>query len=326
MKACKYYQKHLSLYVYGELNPVQRADVEAHIQLCGDCREALSRLQALQQLLPAQSPELPEEATMTLLRNAVSRRLRAGDPAGAGWGAGLRSLLYPAPLLRIGFAALVFLVGLLIGRQSGPAAAPGADLQQLFSAGQAVQAGEGAISPLLAGVEKIRYHPESGDMEIFYTTVNDVYLKGDLHNPAVRSMLREALLEEESPSVRLHAVKVVKSLAEKRQSIDPDLVSALVYLLQKEPNAGVRLKVIETLKALLPDENVKYTLVNILLDDPNPAMRIEALGALAGNLRGEDIDIFRRIAREDSNSFIRTRSSEMVREYDAGNIPGAGNE
>lgn len=326
MKVCKYYQKQLSLYVYGELNPAEAADVDAHVQLCGDCREALSRLQELQQLLPAPSLESPEEATMTLLRNAVSRRLRAGDPAGAGWGAGLRALLYPAPLLRIGFAALVFLVGLLVGRQSGPASTPGADLQQLFTAGQAVQSGEGAISPLLAGVEKIRYNPESGDMEIYYTTVNDVYLKGDLRNPAVRSMLREALLEEESPSVRLHAVKAVKSLAEKRQAIDPDLVSALVYLLQKEPNEGVRLKVIETLKALLPDENVKHLLVNTLLDDPNPAMRIEALDALAGNLRGDDIDIFRRIAREDSNSFIRIRSSEMVREYDAGKIPGSGNE
>lgn len=328
MKSCKSYKEKLPLFVYEELPEKEHNAVAAHLRLCPDCAADVAQLRALENVLPPSLPSEPDDATMDLLRDAISKRLHAEKPQGAGFWETAMTFLQPAPMVRIGFAMLIFVVGFLLGRQPfTDASAPAAEtspLQALFTASGEIQSQNGAINPLLAGVEKINYNPESGNMEIFYTTVNDVRLSGNLQNPAVQQMLREAILEEENPSVRLHAVKAVKALAEKESSgIDPSIIDALVYAMQKEENPGVRLKVVQALKAMLPDENAKYVLVGILLDDPNEALRIEALGALMSDkLSEENIGIFRKIARQDSNVYIQNRTSELIREYDRQPIPG----
>ena len=106
-------------------------------------------------------------------------------------------------------------MGFFIGRQTtGSVDKNQVAFQNLIAANQQVQAANSEINPLLAGVEKVKYNSQTGEVELFYTTVNDIQLNGDLNSPTVRQMLSHAMLEEENPSVRLHAVKALKVFAE----------------------------------------------------------------------------------------------------------------
>lgn len=330
MNICKQTQEKLALFVYGDLSGAEQDTVRAHLESCPDCSREVERLQALQEVLPPQPPLPADEATLIQLRNSLSQKLRQGQQTERRSFVSFWELLQPAPALRIGMAVLLFVVGFFVGRQ-GPADTPVANdlnkdaMEALFTANNLVQTGGSAINPLLASVERIKYNPDTGEMEIFYTTVNDIHLKGNMQNPAVQQMLREAILEEENLAVRLHAVKAVKSMAVEQNKMAPEILDALTYVLKKEENPGVRLKVVQALKALLPDESVKVMLVKILLDDPNPALRIEALSALMENeISIDDVNLFRKVARQDSNNYIRNRAHKMLDEYDNQAIPGSG--
>ena len=319
MSTCKNYREKRILYVYDELSEAEKSEFEVHLNTCSNCSAELAQLKKMQQTLPAQPYKEPDEATMQLLRNNISQRIRSqAIKSRNGVGNLILSLLQPAPALRIGFAMAVFAVGFFLGSRNLSSQAPQQDtaLESLLTANQQIQSQNSAINPLLASVEKISYDSQSGNIEISYTTVNDIQLQGKVENPAVRQLLRQAILERENPTVRLHAVKAVKSLVEKQTQLEPEILEALTLLINNEENLGVRLKVLNVLKALLPNPYAKATLVRILLDDPNPPMRIAALEALLDHeLAQDDIGILHQIARQDTNNYLRSQAQQTIDKY-----------
>lgn len=319
MKAHKNYQEKLLLYLYEELTDVERAEVEEHLQTCPECRTELQQLQALHQAIPAKPLIEPDEAALQQLRNTVGFEIRKGSKQIGNFFNFFISFLQPAPVLRVGFAVVLFILGFVLGRQglTSRTETAVADLQDLLTANRQIQSGNSAIDPLLASVERVQYDPQSGKIEIFYTTINDIRLRGNMQNATIKQLLREAILEEQNPTVRLHAVKAVTSVAETHVPLDKDILEALTFLLEKERNPGVRLKALGALATQLPNPYVKSTLLRILLDDPNPALRIEALeGLLAHQLSEEDINIFRSVSKQDPNSSIRAQTEKAIAQHD----------
>lgn len=320
MKAHEKYRKNLALHAFGELNEAERTELEAHLSGCAECRAELEQLQALRRAAAARPSWGPDEATLQSLRNKVSRQIRRREPQPTGFLRQWWNFLQPAPLLRIGLAAALFIIGFFLGRQ-GLTSKPGnteAVLQDLLTASGQIQSGNSAVNPLLASVERVEFDSQTGGIRIFYTTLNDIELRGNLlrqtgDGAAIRQLLREALLEEQNPAVRLHAVKAVESLAEQNAPLEGDIIEALAALLEKEQNPGVRLKVLRALKHAQPRAGLKITLLRILLNDPNPALRIEALeGLLSGELSAEDLNILKKIARQDSNSYVRSLAEQAL--------------
>lgn len=319
MNACKSYHDKVMLYFYNELPGTERLDVENHLASCDSCKAAMFQLESLQKALPEQSYDEPDEAAMQLLRNTISRRIRTEKSIGNELLNMFSTMLQPAPALRIGFALTLFVAGYFIGRQNDGAVLPGQNTQfeQLLTANEQVQSENSEINPLLASIDKLSYDAKTGNIEISYVTVNDIQLQGNMENPTVRQMLRQAILEKDNPAVRLHAVKAVKSFTESNQTqLDPGIVEALTTLIKNEDNLGVRLKVLRVLKTLLPNPYAKATLVRVLLDDPDSAMRIEALTALLEQeLEADDIGILHKIARDDSNGYIRSQAKLTIDKY-----------
>ncbi|MFQ5631520.1 MAG: anti-sigma factor family protein, partial [bacterium] len=235
MSTCKNFEQNLLLYLYDELPEVEKAGLEAHLQACAACQAELNSLREFHSIVPAKPLIEPEEASLQVLRNSVSLKIRDQQKAREKRGWRVFTFVQPSPVFQFGFVVLLLAFGFLLGRQtfsSRPAPQNDLSLESLITASQQIQATNSKIDPFLAGVEKLKFDPNTGTVEIHYNTVNDIALTGDLSNPMVRQMLRHAMLGEENPAVRLHAVKAIAGMLPEEAMLGSDLVEALTWLLQ----------------------------------------------------------------------------------------------
>ncbi len=72
---CASVQDRLVLYLEGELDPAQTADVEQHLAVCADCRKVLKEEKALTALL-AELPQAPEGSILVRTLSAKERLCR----------------------------------------------------------------------------------------------------------------------------------------------------------------------------------------------------------------------------------------------------------
>jgi len=319
MKNCQSYQKKLPLYFYRELNAAERAELEAHMLVCAACRRETEAVRATLNFIPRQPDFAPSPELLPAFRNLLSHRLRATRPPQMG----IR-LVPRHPAFQISLAVLLVLLGFFLGRrQTAPNNNSGNTLlQQLLAASQPIRFSNGELSPYLGQIERIRMQPETGLIEIEYQTVNDVAVRGNLENATIQQLLQQALQEKSSQVVRLHAVKALRGLANPPQYISSPIIDALLELLQKEENTGVRLQILGLLKSIPFTEKIKTILVQILLYDQNEALRIEAFKALTtGKLDLPEQESLLHLARLDSNSYIQYQADQKLKEILQQNRP-----
>jgi len=304
-------QKNLILYHLNELDSVERTKLDDRLQQEPELKKELEKIITLHDV--ADTKPLPEvsDETLNMLRQSVMRKLRAEQQPAISrpfW-----SFLQPGPALQFGFAALLVLLGFLFGRlQTEPVPQQNNQLAELLTASREIQAGNSDVNPLLAGVEKLRYDPQSGTLEISYTTVNDIRLRGAVEDPSVRKLLQEAVMEEERPNVRLHAVKAMELLA-KESKLDGELVETLLFLLERESNTGVRLRILSVLEGMKDNPLVRTMMMRIVLNDPDEAVRIRAMQTFTkGMISLEDMHMMRKVVKSDSNSYVRQMAEDVL--------------
>jgi len=181
--------------------------------------------------------------------------------------------------------------------------------------------GDAQVRPQLTGVEDITYDMTQGIVEIRYHTTNEVVVRGAPDDPKIQRLLQAALLDEGNPSSRLHAVKTLEA---SQVAPDKELVIALTYLVREQTDPNMRLRAVRALRRLHErtpmSETTRGVLVNVLLQAEMPALRIEALDALAGQAAprgGEETagaPSFLYEARSDSNAYVRYRAEELLQQ------------
>ena len=79
MQACEHLQENLTLYVYGELDPVTGQKVENHLKTCEGCRQEHERLSTILTRVKeaSVSPQLSPLEARAMAAN-ISRTLKAG--------------------------------------------------------------------------------------------------------------------------------------------------------------------------------------------------------------------------------------------------------
>ncbi len=94
---------------------------------------------------------------------------------------------------------------------------------------------------------------------------------------------------------------------------DPELEAALIYAMENDSVAGVRLKAAKVLQTLAMTATIKQAFMKILVRDPNSAIRIEALNALA-LLQGEmDLrPVLKEASDSDINEFVRMKAARAL--------------
>ncbi len=314
MSVCKPYEKRIVLFFYDELDAEERVGVEAHLQTCRRCREALRTLQLMGEKIPRQSVAQPDEAILQRMRNLLAQKIKAQHREKRQRKIRHFPLFSPAPFFQAGLAVLLLAVGFLLGRQSAPVENAGQSaLNNILTADRLVRTENGKIDPLFAGVECVKYNRKTGDVEIYYTTVNDIQLTGSLQDATVRQMLIHAMLEKENPAVRLHAVKAINRFTRAGGILSSDLIRSLTLLLEKEKNLGIRLQVLRLLKNIPTTRAIKDVLIRILLNDPEPAMRIQAFENLTAQKPAvPDLGEILATVNQDSSGYFKYQLKRIL--------------
>lgn len=167
-------------------------------------------------------------------------------------------------------------------------------------------------------VSGIDYNASDGLVQIQFERSTQGIVEGGIRDLRVQSLLGSALRDDENPAGRLSAARVVSESNFLDIRPDPGLISALQVVLETESNQGIRLQAIKALRSLfvaIPvSEDLKRQLFDVLLKDPNSAVRIEAMDLLTrSELVTLEMKSILESARTDLNPLIR-RKAEVVLE------------
>ena len=317
MKNCNYIRTLLPLFDSTELTAIEKRQIDDHLASCPNCREELAAMRALHADLRRVEAFEPSAAMMTDLRHGLRRRLRQ-ESLRPNWQEKLGNLLFGnfRPVVQLGFTAALLLVGVIIGRQffsAATAPAPQIDLLGYLTPGKPITIPSGYLAPSVGNVQTISIDPVTKEVQVQYSIVNDIQVRGNVDNPLIRQALSYALYSEDQPSLRLRAVKALgETYASTPSAQDEEITEALVHALENDANAGVRLKAAQVLKQLPLNALVKNTLIRALLRDENSAVRIEAIEALGkSNLTTDEQAIFH-TATSDTNEYVRLQARRLL--------------
>ncbi len=316
----------LPLYDSDELTPHERRQLEAWLHAEAEARAELEAIRALHRKLEAANQYEPQTHTLQRLRDQLFESITATQRKSS-WVQNFRDrwLGNGQPAFQLGFALALLLCGVLIGRQffarAEKVAPPIAmDLVPLLLTPQPITTAHSAYSPRLANVHKIRFDQNTNQIEIEFSTVNDVSWRGTAEDPIVRQVLAHALREENSPGLRLRAVRAMGEASIMNAKPDDDLLDALLQLLTEDGNAGVRIKAVHALKNAVGVERVKHALIQTLLHDQNAGVRIQALEALSATRFNDEKLEALEAAANDSNEYIRREAGRLLQHVSSGNV------
>ncbi len=261
----------------GDLSATQRAELEAHAKACASCREELRSIEVLAKLLSDRRAESVTDAMLQEARLELRARLRIERQAPSRW--------TPAAL----FAAWRLRPALYVPALGVCMMAVGLGLGYLLFGAESNQEGfRGTTAALVPGVGQggsqitavqfIDADASDGEVELAFQAVKPMRLKGRPDDPAIQKLLAYALVTEPNAGIRIRTVNTLTENA--HPQTDPEIRFALIQVLQYDTNPGVRKQAMQALAKLPMDADIKHALLYVLANDPNEGLRIGAIDAL----------------------------------------------
>jgi hypothetical protein len=332
----------------GELEDAEQHSLSAHLAQCPTCSESLEHEKELLALLSENRIE-PDATLLASCRASLTDALDREEERG--WLRRALGTLLPgdwltprpawsaAVLLLIGFSVGVLAPRLLrhpanVTTPGNPSAAvtttndPDSAQVTPVDSSDAGSAANIAPTPLdlrTADVAGIDVLPSSGGdddsprVQLQLRAQQPVTLSGTVNNDDVKDVLLGVLRNGERfcPDVRMDAVDLLRA-----RNNDPDVRNALCHTVHSDRNAAVRLKALEALDGTEPEDVVQQTLLDALVDDDNPGVRVEAINELrdlaaSGRVSSDDghmVSVLRDRMQKDPNTYIRLQSAQVIRE------------
>jgi HEAT repeats/Putative zinc-finger len=305
------YREKLPLLVYNELEKAEARQLRIHIDQCARCTEELRQLEKLQSTvdtaaLPKVSEELLNEARMEL--RAALRMERSRKSWKDLWTERVQGWL---PIMRLSFATMASLaIGILIGYK---ALQPEVVIQQPEKRVADVPSGIEKSNMQITNVKFADADAADGEVEFTFEAVTPMKYKGSINNPNAQKVLTYALVNEQNPGIRLHAVNALN--AKELHKPDPLVKQALIKALKSDENPGVRMEALTALQKFEADEQIKDAFVNALVNDKSPGIRIAAIkGVESERLVDQDVVNVLKKMRTDENEFVRLNAIRLTQE------------
>ena len=322
-----------------ELSQEEQALVGAHLVECTDCAAALERDKQLLATF-AENKAQPDAALLAECRLNLQDALDREEEHGwlyrlvGGWVPS--SWIAPRPawsaaiLLIIGFSVGIFGPHLLLDGR-----APNAPAKSGNSLNASVTATPDESNNQATALSHIDFHPaDVAGMNVFpsgSSNLEEVQLRmnaaqpftvqGTVDDGNVRAALLHILDDKDAfgPEMRLQAVDLLRE-----RNNDAEIRKALCHTVHQDGNAAVRLKALEALDGSEPRDIVRQTLLDALVDDQNPGVRVEAINELRtmmnrGQVVSDDriLSVLQERVDRDPNTYIRLQSAAAIRELGA---------
>jgi hypothetical protein len=340
----------LVFYICDEITSEERAQIDAHLATCSECRAQLTEEDALQTAID-QMPQAADqfESSGVLLSQCRSELAEKLDELAApkvdeGW--------QPFGLVRRWMAlrpawsaAALLLVGAIIGTQLY-LWLPG-NTDNGNGPGLKVLAAQNLTADQLNNmtVSGVSFAKTGGNIQVQLNAEQPMTLTSDQNGADVRQVLTFVVSNSDrfDAGVRLDCVEALRAAVGDEQAR-----AALLAAARKDQNPAVRLKAIDALRDMAGMPAVRDALLDALQRDPNPGVRVEAINLLvrameAGNEMPEmapeapDSDVpmpavapqampgnreteqrilraLDEIRQRDSNRYVRLRSAAALRQ------------
>jgi hypothetical protein len=312
---CKEFEECLTLEIYGELPPEQRAPYAAHLADCVHCQAAREQVRGLHKVL-AQRPRLePSPDFLVECRQALEEAL---DRERLGWRSLLRDWLpflqLPpqrlAPRVAVALSLMVFCFGL--GWTLRPRAArmlpaqPGnlttsslseADLENMH----------------INDISRVAPDPRTGDVRITMDAQRRVTLQGSLDDPRIQQLLVNAVKSYDNAGIRRDTLDALRARTQ-----SPNVRAALLFTMEHDPNVGNRLAALDAVRGMEGGEDLQQGLIDVLEHDKNMGVRVESVDVLVEHVEKEGRDeavlsALERLAASDSNRYVRLKCASALR-------------
>ncbi|MEJ2078769.1 MAG: HEAT repeat domain-containing protein [Acidobacteriota bacterium] len=307
------FQEMIVLRLYGELSSEDEARLDAHLLSCASCREEAADCSKLFRALEEYGPIVPaddlvdaRERLLLRLPRTRTRRSAAGNRES---GRLISWLTSGYTFARAGAAAGLLCVGFFLG-------------YLLFSSGQTGTGLPGLLDPFRSkdlSISSVRFEqqdPESRSVVLSFKVAREVRLEGDLDDPRIQRILAYSLISEDNAGVRLRAVNAIGTEGKP----DGETVAALIAAMKTDPNPAVRNQALIALRRYPLSTDIKRAFADVLLQDKNARLRIEAIDALqsaAGEGAKFDSDLIQQLGRrlaDDENSYVRRKAKSFLSE------------
>ncbi len=327
------------LAVYGELADDRLHLLQQHLKSCTGCSEELEQMLALKTLADAAPMQEPDANLVARSRMRLEDALDQLPPKrwydrAAEWLTRSAAGMAAAPLA----ASFLLLTGLGAGLLAGYQAAgrhamqvalkqtdasQSSGMEQSFEAGQPVGATTVADSGKsgddvanLAGVAEITQAPQSGLIDVRYSTVEPRQVHGTLDDPQIRTLLMYAAQEAPNPQVRDRSIALLAAACSNGkacagpETAGGSLRDALMIALRYDRSAQVREKALDGLQPYVgQDVEVRDALLEALMVDPDPQVRSRAISMLTPVDADTSVrQVLSTVATRDQDSGVRSAS------------------
>lgn len=313
-----------TLYVLEALSVQEREAFESRLSNRPDLREYVTELESTLTLTSTISEEKPSEDMLqgqrNMLRGAIEHleSRKSGLPRLVGKVTeSLKSftnvLLNPRQPALA--VASYIVIAFLAGRFLVPSAQPVNSTSQPVETASSMDIRKLLQSGVLSYADISLNQNEQSPVELSLHTNQEVSVSGTANDEEVQSLLGYLVLNDQNPGNRLKALDLLASV-QPQQELKMVLVSSVL----SDPNPGVRLRSIKLLKQFPRDELMINACQKVLLEDTNEAIRMAALDILAKQPTKNMLPILHVVSAMDENDYIRNKSRELLVQLNDPNI------
>ncbi len=303
---CQQVRTNLPLYLYGELDFAEEEQLETHLAGCSLCSLALDREKAWQTALNTERRDVPLDLLSQCRRDLhLQLNSNRAEVERRPWWRTIALPSFPGPWSsRLAFASLFVLLGFSLSHWVDRIAMfgnlRGSGLEQA-----------GLLSP---GTSRVRtVQPDSNNrVRLVIDHIQQQEITGNIDDDNVRQLVLQASKDPSDPGLRIDSVQVLKGQS------GSDIRDALLFSVQHDENAAVRLKALEGLRHFRADPATREVLRAVLETDDNPAIRGEAIDVLvpAGAVAGVGPDLAQTlqtvIESDAASDYIRARCLQIL--------------
>ena len=310
------YKELMYLSIYGELNEDEQATLDAYLKKHPDAKKEIQELKEFRSFVsqhtsPKTSDDLLSDAR-SKLREAL-RKERGKKSLTVQMTSLLKEFLQPKLAVSgIGILSL----GVLIGYCSF---SPTSIENQLIF--QPVANSEKTKPKTsIANIQFIDSDASDGEIEFEFDAVAPMHIKGKIDDPEIQKVLTHALLNESNAGIRLSTVNAIRNQTEQTKTVDPAIKNVLITSLTSDANPGVRREALRVLQQYQFDNDIRDALLQVIMKDDNSGLRVAAINALEiAKMDGTKFDdatihALKQHIGKEQNNYIRNRAVNLVKE------------